>query len=131
MDLVLFDGVCKFCNRTILFLIRLDKKGIIRFAPLQSKIGQDLLMKYNLPTNNFKTIIFLSNGKIYTKSGAILKVFSKLGGVWYLISVVCSLVPKSLRDGAYSVFSKYRHFFQKRDSLCEIPNQDVRSRFIE
>ena len=40
---VLFDGVCNFCNSSINFIIDHDKKNYFKFAPLQSEIGQKLL----------------------------------------------------------------------------------------
>ncbi|WKD87030.1 hypothetical protein KCTC32516_02410 [Polaribacter huanghezhanensis] len=130
-DIIFFDGVCKFCNRTVLFLIKRDTRKKNLFAPLQSKIGQATLKEYNLPIDDFETIILLRNGKIYTKSTAILKVILGLSPIWFSISSILLIVPTSIRDWFYMVISKKRHLLFSRNRHCEIPNEDVKSRFIK
>ena len=44
---LLFDGVCVFCNRTVQFLIRHDREAVLRFVPLESPLGQNLLAHFN------------------------------------------------------------------------------------
>ena len=41
-SIVLFDGVCNFCNGAVNFIIRHDKRAIFKFAPLQRDTGKDL-----------------------------------------------------------------------------------------
>jgi predicted DCC family thiol-disulfide oxidoreductase YuxK len=72
--LVLFDGVCNFCNGMINFAIRQDKNDVLRFAALQSTAGQKLLQQYGLPTGNHESFILLDKGQAYTRSTASLKV---------------------------------------------------------
>ncbi len=44
-SVILFDGVCNFCNSTINFIIKQDIKNHFYFAPLQSDIANCLLLK--------------------------------------------------------------------------------------
>src|SRR6476646_2208856 len=67
---ILFDGVCNFCNASINFIIKQDKKKIFRFAALQSEAGQKLLERYNLSKKNFKSFVLIDQGKVYQKSSA-------------------------------------------------------------
>jgi hypothetical protein len=63
-SIVLFDGLCNFCNGTINFLIRQDKAGVFRFAPLQSEAGQRLLSQHGLPKKDFNSFVLLKMGRL-------------------------------------------------------------------
>jgi Uncharacterized protein conserved in bacteria len=43
---VLFDGVCNFCDASVNFIIEHDKTGYFKFAPLQSEEGARLANQY-------------------------------------------------------------------------------------
>ena len=48
---ILFDGVCNFCNSSVNFIIERDGKGYFKFAPLQSEIGEQYLDKFSIDPN--------------------------------------------------------------------------------
>lgn len=127
--IILFDGVCNFCNNAVNFVIKRDKKASIHFAPLQSEIGRQLLIKYQLPTNTMNTFIFIESGKAYMKSTAALKVCRYLNGLWPL-SYSFIIVPKFFRDGIYNWIAKNRYKWFGIKQECMIPTPDVRSRFL-
>ncbi|MGK0388376.1 MAG: putative DCC family thiol-disulfide oxidoreductase YuxK [Maribacter sp.] len=127
---LLFDGVCNFCNQTVQFVIKRDKEGIVHFAPLQSTFGQSQLQKANLATHDLKTLIFIENGQLYTKSSGALKLSKYLGGVWKLAYILI-FIPKPIRDFAYDFIAKNRYkWFGKKDE-CMLPSPEVRGRFID
>ena len=64
---ILFDGVCNFCNASINFIIRQDTKQVFRFAPLQSEAGQKLLQQYSLPEQGFNSFVFLKKYFVFKK----------------------------------------------------------------
>ncbi|MFC0271011.1 thiol-disulfide oxidoreductase DCC family protein [Metabacillus herbersteinensis] len=126
---LLFDGVCNFCNNTINFVIRHDKKGRFRFAALQSEVGQDLLTKHQLPNTDFDSFVYLDHSTVYTKSTATLHVLKGIGGFWSLFYVLI-VIPNPLRDQVYLWIAKNRYkWFGKRDQ-CMIPTPEVRKRFL-
>ena len=126
---VLFDGVCNYCNSMVNFLIRQDKKQILRFAALQSESGQKLLKQYNLPQDKFESVILIDKGKVFTSSTAGLKMYAKLPWYWQWMQVFW-IVPKSIRDAVYNYIAQNRYkWFGKKDQ-CMIPAPGVRSRFI-
>ncbi|MBK8663499.1 MAG: DUF393 domain-containing protein [Ignavibacteriales bacterium] len=43
--IILFDGVCNFCNYWVNFIIDRDRRSIQRFAACQSEFGQETLKK--------------------------------------------------------------------------------------
>ena len=127
--IILFDGVCNFCNAAINFIIRQDSRKIFRFAALQSAAGQQLLKQYQLPTINFGSFILIDNGAVYQKSAAALKVYSQLAWYWKWTQIFW-IVPAFVRNGVYDVIAKNRYkWFGKKDA-CMIPTPDIRNRFL-
>jgi len=128
--IILFDGVCNFCNSSVNFVIDRDKKSVIKFAALQSDAGQQLLQQFNLSTSKFNSFIFIEAGKVYTASTAALKVSKYLAALWPLLYGFI-IVPKFIRDGIYKWIAKNRYkWFGKKDQ-CMIPGPEVRSRFLQ
>ena len=126
---ILFDGVCNFCDDWVNFVIKREKKSIIKFAALQSEAGQQILTQFNLPIHSFDTFIFIEDGVIYTKSTAALKVCRYLTTFWRLLYGLI-IVPKFIRDGVYQLIARNRYaWFGKKDT-CMIPSPEVRSRFL-
>ena len=74
IKIILFDGVCNFCNYWVNFVLDRDNKNIFKFAALQSDKGQEILKKYNLPINDFDSFIMISNDKVYSKSTAVFEI---------------------------------------------------------
>jgi predicted DCC family thiol-disulfide oxidoreductase YuxK len=80
--IILFDGVCNFCNSTVNFILKQDKKGIIKFSPLQSPAGQRLLKAHQLPLQDFNSFLFIENGEPYSASTAVLRLIKYLPWYW-------------------------------------------------
>ncbi len=127
--IILFDGVCNFCNSAVNFVIKRDKRSILKFATLQSDIAHQLLETLNLPGNDLKTFVFIENNKIYTRSTAALKVCRYLNGLWPMMYGFI-IVPKFIRDSIYNWISKNRYQWFGKKENCMIPTQAVRARFL-
>lgn len=128
-QIILFDGVCNFCNSTINFIIKKDKKKIFRFAALQSEAGKQLLKQYNLPTDKLDSFVLLKNGKAYKKTTAALHLYPQLGTAWKLVNIFW-VFPALIRDVAYNIIANNRYrWFGKKDH-CMIPSAEVRSLFL-
>ncbi|MFL5811831.1 MAG: thiol-disulfide oxidoreductase DCC family protein [Flavisolibacter sp.] len=126
---ILFDGVCNFCNAAINFVLKQDKKGIFRFAPLQSEVGQELLKQYNLSTKDFDSFVLIDEGKVYKKSTASLRVMNKLPWYWKEAQIL-RVVPTFLRDAIYDFVAKHRYKWFGKKEQCMVPTPEMRSRFL-
>jgi predicted DCC family thiol-disulfide oxidoreductase YuxK len=127
--IILFDGVCNFCNGAVNFIIRQDKKKDFRFAALQSEAGQNLLAKYQLPQTTFESFVLIKNGIVYQKSSAALQVCNGLPWYWQWTQIFW-LLPKLLRDAVYDLIARNRYkWFGKKES-CIVPTADIRRRFL-
>ncbi len=125
---ILFDGVCNYCNSMVNFVIKQDKQKLIKFSALQSNSGQDLLNKLDVP-RDIDSFVFIENGKAYLQSTAALKVLQHLSWYWQWTQALW-IIPKFIRDGVYNFIAKRRYkWFGKKES-CMVPSQEVRSRFL-
>lgn len=126
---ILFDGVCNFCNSAINFVLKQDKKDIFRFAPLQSEAGQKLLQQYSLSTKDFDSFVLIDNGKVYKKSAASLRVMTKLPWYWKEAQLF-RIIPTIFRDAIYDFIAQNRYKWFGRKDQCMIPTQEMKSRFL-
>ncbi|MDR9466773.1 thiol-disulfide oxidoreductase DCC family protein [Marinospirillum sp.] len=127
--IVVFDGVCNFCNGAVSFIIKRDPKGIFAFTPMQSELAHELMEKYNIPDAGVDTFLLIKNGDYFTFSSAALEITRNLTGFWYFFNVF-RIVPKPVRDAFYKLFARYRYRIFGRKEACMVPSKEVRSRFI-
>ncbi|HWJ90318.1 MAG TPA: thiol-disulfide oxidoreductase DCC family protein [Flavisolibacter sp.] len=127
--LVLFDGVCNFCNRSVNILIRHDKKNCFRFAALQSPAGQALLKKHGLDPNSFTSFVLIEGEKIYTKSTAVLQLTKHLPWYWKGLQLL-RLMPRSVRDAFYDWIARNRYRWFGRKNACMMPTMEQRKKFV-
>ena len=127
---VLFDGVCNLCNGFVQFVIPRDPDGQIRFAPLQSVPGQELLRRHGFATADFDSIVLVEEEQTYTKSAAVLRIADILG--WpYSLACVGRFFPAAFRDWLYDVIADNRYDWFGRRDRCMVPDEDVRDRFLD
>lgn len=125
---ILFDGVCNFCDASVQFILERDDKEMFRFASLQSDAGQELLKKYNV-ADDVDSMILIEDGNVYYKSAAALRISRHLKGLWKLLYVLI-LVPAPVRNIVYDLIAKNRFkWFGQKDS-CMLPPPNVRRRFL-
>jgi len=128
-SIVLFDGVCNFCNASVNFIIRYDRSKRFKFAALQSEIGQQLRAKHGIG-DDVDSIILIEDDRAYLHSSAGLRVAKGLGGIWSL-AYIFIVVPAFIRDLVYKTFAKYRYRLFGRQEACMLPTPDVRERFLD
>ena len=131
---LLYDGVCGFCNGAVQTVLRYDRRGALRFAALQSDFGRAVVARHP-ELSGIDSVVFLETlegggERVFVRSDAALRVVAYLGGAWKLLTVA-RLVPRRARDFLYDLFARNRYkLFGKYDS-CLLPPPEVRSRFID
>ncbi len=133
---LLFDGVCVFCNGAVQFVLRHDSAGRFHFAPLQSAFAQRVLTRHGRDPHDLDTMYLVlgadtSHERLLAKSDGILAVLHGLGGAWRLLSLLPRVVPRAVRDCAYDRFVRNRYRWFGRTDQCAVPSPDVRARFID
>lgn len=127
--IVLFDGVCNFCNGAVNWVIERDKAGYFKFAALQSEIGRDLTAKNGIDQTQTDSIILVEDEKVYTYSTAALRIAKRLNGIWPGFYAFI-IVPRPIRDLFYKLFAKYRYRLFGRQEACMMPTPEIRARFL-
>ncbi|GGW26992.1 thiol-disulfide oxidoreductase DCC family protein [Vreelandella hamiltonii] len=127
--IVIFDGVCNFCNGAVNFIIKRDPEGVFAFTPMQSELAQELTERFNVPDVGTDTLVLIKEGECYVLSDAALEIAKDLKGPWRLCYSLKG-VPRPIRDAAYKLFARHRYrLFGKKDA-CMVPSAEVRSRFV-
>jgi predicted DCC family thiol-disulfide oxidoreductase YuxK len=127
--IILFDGICNFCNSSVQFIIKRDPTGYFKFASLQSETGQQLLKQYGVK-KEIDSLIVIEKQNVYIKSSAALQICRKLTGFWRFFSVL-RVFPPIVRDYLYDIVAKNRYnWFGKRDS-CMLPTAEMKTRFLD
>ena len=127
--IILFDGVCNFCNGSVNFIIERDTAKYFKFAPLQSEIGQKLLIEHGIDKTVTDSVVLIEDGKAYTRTTAALRVAKRLSGAWrYFYGFI--VVPSFVRDVFYNLFAKYRYKMFGKQEACMMPTPEIRERFV-
>lgn len=126
--IILFDGECHFCNRSVQFIIKRDPSALFKFTSLQSTIGKNLVNQFNIPPD-IDSLLLINNGKWHTKSSAVFHICKYLSGPWKLFYPFL-IIPKPIRDFFYHIIAKNRYKFYRKQSICMIPTQDMKQRFL-
>jgi predicted DCC family thiol-disulfide oxidoreductase YuxK len=126
--IVLFDGVCNLCNRSVQFMIDHDPDAHLHFASLQSEIGQTLLDQFQLPKSDFKSLILIEEGKVFLRSTAALRISRFLK--YYRFFTLFLAVPAFLRDPIYNWIARNRYRWFGKTESCRIPTPELKKRFL-
>ena len=137
--IVLFDGVCVFCNRTVRLLMRMDRRAILRFVPLESPLGKQFLARHNAQHEGSSEApegIVLITGALTPaehlsrRTEAFSDILILLGGLWRALGQLLRLIPRPLREFGYSIIARYRYNIFGRYETCPLPTVTPRNQFI-
>lgn len=126
--IVLYDGECGLCARSVRFILDHDRLCIFRFATLQGETGKALLSQYNATP---RSVVLIADGQAFQHSTAVLEILKRLRGGWTLLAVAGRLVPEALRDWGYKVIAHHRHRLGGSADHCRLPSAADRERFLD
>jgi predicted DCC family thiol-disulfide oxidoreductase YuxK len=137
---ILFDGWCPLCIRTVRFVLRADRRAVFRFAALDSPVALDLLDRLNAASGcssddieavrGGSSVALLLGGQVHVRSDAVLRIAAALPFPWRLLTVL-RLVPRAVRNSVYEAVSRRRHKTWGRLDRCYLPPTDQRDRFLD
>jgi predicted DCC family thiol-disulfide oxidoreductase YuxK len=128
-QIILFDGVCNFCNSSINFIIDHDPEKHFKFAPLQSEVGQEILAQFNKNTKDFDSVILLKDNQLYQKSEAAIEITKHLSGAWKYLAVF-GILPAFFLNFFYDIIARNRYRIFGKTETCRIPTPELRERFL-
>ena len=131
---LLYDGLCGLCDRTVQMVLRADRRGVLRFAPLQGDFAAELFERHPRVRAVDSLVLVEPDGaggeRVRVRSDAALALARHIGGAWRLAAVL-RVVPPPLRDAAYDLVARTRYRIFGRRDACRIPDPAERSRFID
>jgi predicted DCC family thiol-disulfide oxidoreductase YuxK len=126
--IILFDGTCAFCERSIRFIASRDD-GYFRFGASQNPEGQALLASYGTSREAARSLILIEDNQVFLRSTAALRVAARLRAPWRYARVLLA-VPRPIRDAVYRAIAAVRHRIAGESNACEIPPPEIRARLI-
>jgi len=131
-NVILFDGVCNFCNAWVDILLRVDINKRFKFAPLQSEIGQSLLVSVGKEADDISSVVLVQKDmQFFDKSSCVLKVVEELGPLAGLFSNAAEkIVPRGIRDSIYDTVAENRYNLMGKRDECRCGDPQFADRFI-
>jgi predicted DCC family thiol-disulfide oxidoreductase YuxK len=131
--LVLFDGVCVFCNGAVRKLIAADRNASLRFAPLQGETAKTLRERHPDIPLDVDTIVFVEAAgdeeRIHLRADAVFRIAALVPGPWRRLAWL-RFLPGWLTDLGYRLFARLRYRIFGRLDACPVPDREVRARFL-
>ena len=132
--LLLYDGVCALCNGVVQFLLKHDHNERLRYAPLQSALGREVLGRFGI--HSFPdgvmllTDALMPQERLYRRSDAVAASLKLLAAHWRLLGWLVTLVPRAMREFGYWVIARLRYRTFGRYDTCPLPPLDQRHKLL-
>merc|ERR1712137_532158 len=127
--ILLFDGVCNFCNTFVNIVLDYDQEAQIKFAALQSDVGGTLLETHGIP-NDLTTVVFIENQQAFVRSTAALRVMKSLSFPWNALYYGAIWIPVPVRDMGYRIIGSNRYTLFGTSDECRVPTPEIEDRFL-
>jgi predicted DCC family thiol-disulfide oxidoreductase YuxK len=137
--LVIYDGVCGFCNLSVRWFLARDRGDRLRFVASDSPKLADLLARHGLnaaiATGNSGTILVAQALEtpaetMLIRSDAVLAMLRQLPRPWPAFAALLRIIPRALRDLGYRLVAHWRYRIWGRLDACPIPTAAERARFL-
>lgn len=127
--IVFFDGVCGLCDGFVSWLMRRDKAGKLRFAPLQGSTARARIGELTGEPERW-SIILLDEDGTHERSEAVLRILSHLGGIWR-VGACLRILPRGFRDFFYRAIAKRRYRWFEKRTVCRMPTAADLGRMLD
>jgi predicted DCC family thiol-disulfide oxidoreductase YuxK len=130
--LVLYDGVCGFCDRAVRWLLAHDPSGRLAYAPLQGETAAALRRQHPEIPVDLETLVLVESAggssRVFLRTEALWRSCAQLAAPWRWLAWLRWL-PRGLRDFGYGLFVTRRYRWFGRLEVCRIPDASERERF--
>ena len=127
--LVLYDGTCGLCARSVRWILRHEADHELRFAPLQGETTDALRATYpNIP-QSLDSVVLIAGGKAHLRSKAFLHLGKHLRAPWRW-AYAFRWLPGFVLNLGYRLIAAIRYRIWGRVDACELPSPEQRARFL-
>jgi predicted DCC family thiol-disulfide oxidoreductase YuxK len=130
VEQIFYDGSCGLCHWAVKFVLPRDRKGVFRFAPLDSERFREAVHEADRQALPDSVVVLTADGRMLTRSAGVLHILDRLGGGWALLGTIGRLVPRPVRDWLYDAIARIRYrLFARPPEVCPILPPEYRARF--
>lgn len=127
--LVLYDGTCGLCARSVRWILRHEADRELYFAPLQGETAEAMRAKYpNIPTS-IDSVVYVDGERAHLRSKAFLHMARHFRAPWRWFHAVRWL-PGFVLDLGYRLIAAIRYKVWGKVDSCELPSPENRARFM-
>jgi predicted DCC family thiol-disulfide oxidoreductase YuxK len=130
-DVVFYDGACGLCHATVRFMVKRDRAGVLRYAPIGGETWREVFPAGSAAPAADTVCVRTSDLRVLVRSDAVVHMLSRLPGAWPLAASALRAVPRGLRDAAYrGVANVRRGLFAPPGDVCPVVPRHLRGRFL-
>jgi predicted DCC family thiol-disulfide oxidoreductase YuxK len=126
--MLVYDGSCGFCSRSIQFMLRHEQRHDLLFVTRDSELGQRLRRASGL--ESVQSMLWVEGGQVFAKSAAVIKAAAYLGGWWSRLAVLGSFCPSFILNRVYEFIADNRRQLSSKGAVCPAPSPEQRNRFL-
>ncbi len=135
--ILFFDGVCNLCNAAVRVVLRLDRRGRLKLAPLQGEAARAHLADELRDVGEGGSLVLwrpagrdYAQAQTFVRSEAVLETARQLGWPWKA-ALALKILPRGWRDGLYRWVARNRYRWFGRSQACRLPTPAERARFLD
>ena len=126
-SLLLYDGTCGFCARSVQFVLRFEQRQTLRFATLQGVVGSEIRARHP-ELAHVDSVVWVERAasggeRVLVRFAAVLRVLDYVGGKWRLLAKVGGVVPRAIGDRTYDFAARHRHQLTRDAPACFVPRR--------
>jgi len=125
---VLYDGVCGLCHRSVGFLMKRDG-GRLWYAPLQGETAAALRAQHPEIPETLESVVLVDGGRVFLRSRAFLHGAKHLDRPWRW-AYHFRWFPAFLLDLLYAGLARIRYRVWGKFDACTRPSADQRAHIL-
>jgi predicted DCC family thiol-disulfide oxidoreductase YuxK len=126
---VLYDGVCGLCSRTVAWMVARDRERRLAFAPLQGETAARLRALHPEIPPGLDTVAYIEPGGVHLRSRAFLHASRHLAPPWRWVFHL-RFLPAAPLDLVYRLVARIRYRVWGRYDACRLPEGVDPGRFL-
>ena len=129
-SVMLYDGACVFCSRSVRFVAARSQRSLLAFSAMQSEAAHEALARRGRSTEDFDTLLVLEADRVLERSDAVLRLMERMDPPWPTLAAMAARVPRPLRDGVYRVVAANRYRILGRQRECMLVGPELGRRYV-
>ncbi|MDX2086845.1 MAG: DCC1-like thiol-disulfide oxidoreductase family protein [Kofleriaceae bacterium] len=127
--LVLYDGSCGLCAKSVQWILNHERDHEILFAPLQGETAAAQRTRFPEIPQTLDSVVYIENGRAHLRSKAFLHAAGHLRAPWRWAHAFRWL-PGFVLNLGYRLIAALRYRIWGRADACSLVTPEQRARFL-